>query len=114
MNKTTKNKEWNLWEEEVSKDLGKQVVGSGRTDFHKGDVISTDFLFDCKTTQAKSFSVSLKEWKKYNEWALNEGKDFALPIRFLDENRKPTGEDFVVLKYETFLALMENQNGENH
>jgi len=110
MNKTTKDSNWNQWEEEVAHDFGKQVPGSGRTDFDKLDVDSLDFRFDCKTTESKSYSVSIKDWTKYSQQANDEGKDFGLPIRFIDPVKKiPVGLDLIVINYETFKALVENQ-----
>lgn len=71
----------------VAKEVGgKRVANSGATPFHKGDVITDDFLIECKTTTATtkaSFSIK-KEWLvKNKEEAFGMGKHHnALAFQF--------------------------------
>lgn len=59
----------NKQEKAVAKQVnGKQQSNSGATAFNKGDVITDDFLIECKTTtctQKASFSIK-KEWLEKN------------------------------------------------
>ena len=56
-------------ERRVAKQLGgKRQANSGATPFYKGDVVTQDFLIECKTktTNCKSFTVK-EEWLLKNE-----------------------------------------------
>lgn len=60
----------NKQEKKVAKAIGgKQVVNSGATTFYKGDVVTDNWLIECKTTTATckaSFSIK-KEWIEKNK-----------------------------------------------
>lgn len=77
----------NKQEKAVAKALGgKKVANSGATSFCKGDVETSDFLIECKTTTATikaSFSIK-KEWlEKNREEAFAMGKRHnALAFQF--------------------------------
>jgi len=56
-------------EKKVAKRLdGKRQANSGATPFYKGDVVTQDFLIECKTktTDCKSFTVK-EDWLLKNE-----------------------------------------------
>lgn len=56
-------------ERRVAKQLGgKRQANSGATPFYKGDVVTQDFLIECKTktTDCKSFTVK-EDWLLKNE-----------------------------------------------
>lgn len=65
---------------------GNRVANSGATAFNKGDVITNDFLIECKTTVAtlkNSFSIK-REWLEKNEeeaFAMNKAHS-ALAFNF--------------------------------
>lgn len=77
----------NKQEKAVAKALGgKKVANSGATAFYKGDVETSDFLIECKTTTATlkaSFSIK-REWlEKNKEDAFGMGKHrSALAFQF--------------------------------
>ena len=82
----------NKQEKAVAKTIkGKQQSNSGATTFQKGDVITDDWLVECKTsvTEKKSFSIK-KEWlEKNKEEAFAMGKhqnalcfDFGDGVRY--------------------------------
>ena len=97
-------------EKKVAKAVsGKQVANSGATAFHKGDVITDQFLIECKTTtkELKSFAIK-KEWLIKNEeerFAMN--KDYsALAFDYGD------GEQFYIINESLFLTLITLLKGE--
>lgn len=65
----------NCQEKKVAKAVGgKQTANSGATAFTKGDVITTDWLIECKTKVSDSKSFNIKE-----DWLLkNEEEAFAM------------------------------------
>lgn len=78
-------------EERVAKIFnGKRTPQSGGGKWQKGDVLSTFFLVECKTTmeEKNSYSVSKKILEKADEQRREMGKDFyALAFTFgTDEN----------------------------
>ena len=83
---------------------GKRTPNSGATDFQKGDVITTDWLLECKTCMEKKKSFSIKkEWlEKNKQEAFATGKEnHALVFDFGDSNR------YYVLDEKTFLKMKE-------
>jgi hypothetical protein len=96
----------NKQEKKVAKFLnGKQVSNSGATAFNKGDVVTQDWLIECKTstTEKQSFSIK-KEWlEKNKEEAFAMRKDYnALCFDFGDN-----GKRYYVIDEKTFKELME-------
>lgn len=66
---------------------GKQVIGSGSTPFLKGDVVTQDFLIECKTKMQESTQITVKkEWvDKAREQAYEMRKPyFLLALSFGD------------------------------
>ena len=52
----------NKQEKNVTKVLnGKQTLNSGATPFQKGDILTKDFLIECKTKTSHSNSISIKK-----------------------------------------------------
>lgn len=79
-------------EDKVAKDnQGKRMLNSGATMFSKGDVLSDNFLIECKTKTKPSDSISIKkEWfDKNRQDSLRMGKKYsAIAFDFGDgENR---------------------------
>ena len=72
-------------EKKVAKKLGgKRQANSGATAFQKGDVITDQFLVECKTKTKDSKSFTIKEdWLlKNEEEAFAMGRDSALCFDF--------------------------------
>ena len=98
-------------EKRVAKRVGgKQVSNSGATAFNKGDVITDDWLIECKTCTSPKSSMSVKkEWltknaeeafamrKSYNAVAIDFGstdtyyivdeKTFKMVIELLNDSK---------------------------
>lgn len=71
-------KRWQLKEKNDAKSMGgRRVKGSGNRWYAPGDVREDTFLIDCKTTDKKSYSVSLATWGKLSDEALFS---FRLPM----------------------------------
>ena len=90
-------------EKQVAKSLGgRQVANSGATTFNKGDVVTKDFLIECKTCtkEQKTFTIK-REWiEKNQEEAFAMGKSYsALAIDFGD------GKQHYVISEELFRKL---------
>lgn len=67
-------------EDKVAKDnQGKRMLNSGATMFSKGDVLSDNFLIECKTKTKPSESISIKkEWfDKNRQDSLRMGKKYS-------------------------------------
>lgn len=94
----------NKQEKKVAKTVkGFQVVNSGATKFSKGDVVTKNWLIECKTTTATekaSFSIK-REWlEKNKEEAFAMGKEFsALAFDYGD------GRNWYVIDEKTFITL---------
>ena len=96
----------NRQEKSVAKVVsGRQVANSGATAFNKGDVVTDEWLIECKTVTAekKSFSIK-KQWLEKNaEEAFAMGKQYnALCFDFGDN-----GKRYYVVDEKTFLKLKE-------
>ena len=93
-------------EREVAKAVnGKQTANSGATAFQKGDVMSANWLFECKTvvTPQKTFSVK-KEWLEKNEeeaFAMGKAHN-ALVFDFGD-----FGKRYYVIDEQTFKKMLK-------
>ena len=101
----------NKQEKKVAKTLGgKKTPNSGATPYQKGDVLTKDFLLECKTVtkKQKQFTIQ-KEWlEKNKQEAFECGKNYnALTFDFGD------GEQFYVIDERTFkkvVRLLEEDN----
>lgn len=72
-------------EKKVAKKLGgKRQPNSGATAFYKGDVITDEFLIECKTktTDCKSFTIKEDWLLKNEEEAFAMGRESALCFDF--------------------------------
>lgn len=69
----------------------------------KGDVITTSFLFDDKTTLAKSFSVKREDMVKLARQAFGVRKLGVMRVCF-----ESTGDEFFVLPTSTFKQLIHS------
>ena len=95
----------NKQEKKVAKLVGgKQVSNSGATPFYKGDVVTKDWLFECKTKVRASHGMSVrKEWlEKNKEEAFAMGKQYsAVVIDF------GSGDNYYIVDEQTFKKLLE-------
>jgi hypothetical protein len=92
-------------EKKVAKEVGgKQVSNSGATRFNKGDVVTSDWLIECKTKTKPSESMTIrKEWLEKNReeaFAMNRSYS-ALSIDFGD------GINYYILDSKLFLSFIE-------
>lgn len=98
-------------EKRVAKIMGGKVQpNSGATAFYKGDVITNQFLIECKTKTKEAKSVTIKkDWLLKNaEEAFDIGKLYnALAFDFGD------GENYYIIDEKTFILLCELLKGEN-
>ena len=109
----TQNKESTKWfsdrqELAVSRAIGgRRTVMSGAAKFSKGDVVTNDWLIECKTQvkEKESFSIK-KEWlKKATEEAFAMNKyQVALAFNFGGENQS---QNFYVISEKDFKRLVE-------
>lgn len=82
---------------------GKRVSGSGNKPFKPGDVKTSLFLIEAKTTDKKSFSIPQKMWEKIYNAALMSQRIPILSIKF-----NSSGTELVVLSKYDFLNLSKN------
>lgn len=100
-------------EKKVAKAVnGKRTANSGATAFQKGDVITTEWLIECKTKTKDSQSITIKE-----DWLLkNEEEAFAM-----GKNNSALCFDFgpsankryYVISEKLFQLLQNYMKGEN-
>ena len=94
----------NKQEKQVAKAVGgRQVSNSGATAFNKGDVVTDDFLIECKTAtkEVKSFAIK-KDWlTKLDEEQFAMDKDYsALAFDYGD------GIRYYIINESLFLNLI--------
>lgn len=91
----------NRQEKQVAKAVnGKQTVNSGATPFYKGDVVTDEWLIECKTTtqSKKSFTIKQDWLRKNKEEAFAMRKDYnALAFNFGMD-----GENYYIIDEKTF------------
>ena len=94
----------NRQEKSVAKAVnGKQTANSGATNFQKGDIITDNFLIECKTCMEdkKSFSIK-KEWiDKNKEEAFAMRKSYSA----LAFNFGPSSENYYIIDERLFKIL---------
>ena len=99
----------NRQEEAVARAVGgKKTANSGATAFYKGDVLTADWLFECKTVvePRKSFSLK-KEWfHKAREEMLGMGKHYSAIVFNFGDN-----ENYYAVDERTFKMLLECLRG---
>lgn len=101
-----------IQEKRVSKiNNGKVQPNSGATMFAKGDVVTKNFLIECKTRIGEQESISVKrEWMEKNEEeAFSMGKDYsAVAISFGDK------KNYYVISERLFQVLRNYLEGEQN
>lgn len=103
----------NRQEKAVAKTVGgRQVANSGATAFNKGDVVTDNWLIECKTTTKDalaSFSIK-REWLMKNaEEAFAMGKDYnALCFDFGNGSKR-----YYVIDEKTFIQAKEAMENES-
>jgi len=81
---------------------GQRMPRSGGLWSSPGDVKAKDFLFECKQTQKKSYSLNQEKLKKLNHEAILSSKRPALSLILGDKS------EFIVLRKDDFLELINN------
>ena len=84
---------------------GKKVSNSGATNFAKGDLVTDNWLFECKTTTKPKTSFSIKkDWidKNFIE-RVEMGKPYSAIVYQYEED----GTNYFVLDETTFKKLYE-------
>ena len=96
----------NRQEKAVAKAVGgRQTANSGATAFQKGDVLSDNWLIECKTSTTEKASFSIKrEWlDKNREEAFAMNRDYnALCFDFGDN-----GSRYYIIDEKTFKEVMK-------
>jgi hypothetical protein len=99
-----KKKKSNKQEQTLAQKVGgKTQAGSGNQWHSKGDVEDKDFLHECKYTQKKSFSVSVKLWKEIEEKAFAMGGKTPAIELLLGEGQENL--KLIVLSEDDYLEL---------
>jgi len=93
-------------EEYIAKLLGgRTTVNSGSAHHSAGDVITDDWLIECKTTTKPKESFSIKkEWIEKNE---QERMDMQKPFSALVFQFEEDGENFFVIGEKNFKILLD-------
>lgn len=109
MNKTSTRYFSNKQEKSVAKTIGgKQTANSGATPFQKGDVVTDDWLIECKTKTTPSESMSIKkEWLEKNEeeaFAMQKSHS-ALCFNFGDLHN---AKNYYIISEQEFKRLINN------
>ena len=96
-------------EKKVAKIIeGKQTKNSGATIFQKSDVLTSEFVLECKTKTSNSESISIKkEWfDKLTSECVQMGKKYsAIVINFGPD--KPYNENHYIIDEYLFRELIE-------
>jgi hypothetical protein len=88
-------------EKKAAKKMGAKLVPNSGRGFQKGDAKIPGFLIDFKFN-AKSFTLSLINWKKHSKDAWKQGQNEAMiNIQFED------GTSVVIIDYHTFNDMYE-------
>ena len=103
---------WQRFETHVNSLLGLDATAaSGATWKDKGDGSTRNnyeepwsLLVDAKTTEKGSYSLNRKFLEDMRKVAIQDGKTFALPLRFLTE---PASVDWVTIPLEDYAYLVE-------
>lgn len=96
----------NRQEKAVAKQMGgKQVVNSGATAFSKGDVLTDEWLIECKTCMQEKKSFAIKK-----EWLLkNREEAFAMgrPYNTLCFDFGNNGDRYYIVDERTFIKMQD-------
>jgi hypothetical protein len=97
-----------IQEKRVAKMVGGYVQpNSGATPFFKGDVRTSNILFECKTTTSpkKSFSIK-KEWlDKLDSEVFQSKKELGVLVF----NYEPNGKEYAIIPLSKLVALLNNK-----
>lgn len=101
-------------EKQVAKAVGgRKTPNSGATNFVKGDVLTDEWLFECKTKTSPSKSITIqREWiEKNEEEAFAMGKEHSAVVFNFGDLHNPT--NYYILSEIEFLQLLKggNDNG---
>lgn len=103
---------WERWESRVNERLGLDATAaSGATWKDKGDGSTRNnyeevwpLMVDAKTTKAASYSIKAKFVEDMHRVAKQDGKTFALPVKFLEGGHD---SEWVVVPFEDYAYLVE-------
>jgi hypothetical protein len=87
---------------------GKTRPGSGNQWHSKGDVITPDYLIECKTTTKSSYSLKCQDLLKIWKEAISESKIPVFEIEF-----STVGLSYVLLEKNDFLGIIQQLEGES-
>jgi len=95
-------------EKRTAKSLKAQLrAGSGNSMYAKGDVISENFLIECKTTEKKSIRITAQWLDKISHEAMVEEKHPAL-VFSMDFNSNITDKDWIAIPMSVFKKMELN------
>jgi len=95
-------------EKQGAKELGmKRTKGSGSSGLRKGDLFDSYFAGELKCTDAKQYTLHLKDLLKLLDHAREAGTIPYFRLTF----RKPVPRRFVIMLEEDFKALKEYKEG---
>lgn len=87
---------------------GRTTANSGAARFNAGDVVTDDWLFECKTTTKPKQSFSIKkEWIEKNE---RERMDLQKPYSALVFQFEENGTNYFVVNEKTFKILLDTMS----
>ena len=83
---------------------GKRTANSGATKFSKGDVITDNFLLECKTHTEfkKSFTIQYEWFDKNKEEAFAMHKNYSAIVIDFGNN-----ENYYIIEEKLFIKLLE-------
>lgn len=94
------------WQQKENKDAklfkGRVTPKSGGFWSFAGDVVTEDFLIDCKTTDKNRFSITKRMWEKIYVEALKSRRMPLLSAMFGDSNI-----EIVILDKNDFLQILK-------
>jgi hypothetical protein len=98
-------KKWRKKQIKDAKDFnGKETPRSGGIWSFAGDVKTSQFLIESKTTDKKSYSLKESTWKKIEHEALKSSRIPMMSISLTDY-----GIDVVILDKNDFIELLKNK-----
>ena len=87
---------------------GKVTPNSGASHFAAGDVLTEDFVFECKTPMTKKKQITFKkEWIEQNE---KERMGLMKPYSAVVFNFEPDGKNYVAVDENTFKIMLDSMN----
>lgn len=102
---------WQAFERDVAEMFGlDQTLSSGNQWFDAGDAVTRGrtTLFplyaECKYTESRSKTLSLRDLQAGQELAASTGKRFVMPIRFRPERE---GHDYAVVSLSDLAELLQ-------